>query len=60
MLYGTNFFGVNYVRGYGNVHLPTSGGVQKRKLRIFKPEPRSVISGILGYFQEMIAEYRDV
>lgn len=55
ILYGTDFFGKNYVKGYGNVHLPTSGGVQKRKLRIFLPQPRSIISGILGYFQGVIA-----
>jgi hypothetical protein len=28
-------------------------------LRIFSPQPRSIISGILGYFQGTIAEYRD-
>ncbi len=39
--------------------MPTSSGLQKRKMRIFKPLPQSTISGILGYFQGCIAEYRD-
>ena len=47
------------IRGYGNVHLPTSSGRQERKVRIFCPQPQSVLSGILGYFQGCIAEYRD-
>lgn len=47
------------VRGYGNVHMPTSSGSQKRKIRVFRPLPQSVISGILGYFTGCIAEYRD-
>ncbi len=60
ILYGTDFFGKTFVKGYGNVHLPTNGGVQKRRMRTFCPKPRSVISGILGYFQGCIAQYRDV
>lgn len=59
ILYGTDFFGNSMVKGYGNIHLPSSIGLQKRKIRIFKPLPQSVISGILGYFQGCIAEYRD-
>jgi hypothetical protein len=60
IVYGTDFFGKSFVKGYGNVHLPTGGGMQRRRMRIFCPEPRSVVSGILGYFQGCIAEYRDV
>ena len=59
ILYGTDFFGKSLVRGYGNVHLPTTSGTQKRKIRIFRPLPQSVISGIIGYLQGCIAEYRD-
>lgn len=59
ILYGTDFLGKTWVRGYGNVHMPTSTGLQKRKIRVFQPLPQSVISGILGYFQGCIAEYRD-
>ncbi|MCL4167484.1 UNVERIFIED_CONTAM: hypothetical protein GTU68_019652 [Idotea baltica] len=59
ILYGTDFFGKNTVRGYGNHHLPTTTGKHKRKLRLFCPLPQSTISGILGYFQGCIAEYRD-
>ncbi len=60
ILYSFDFFGRAEVKGYGNVHLPTNGGIQNRRMRIFCPEPRSIISGILGYFQGCIAEYRDV
>jgi B9 domain-containing protein 1 len=59
VLYDTDFFGKPYVQGYGNIHLPTHGGPQTRRMRLFCPKPRSVISGILGYFQGFIAEYRD-
>ena len=55
ILYGHDFFGKPFVEGYGNVHLPTSGGIQMRKMRVFNPKPRSVISGILGYFQGLIS-----
>lgn len=55
ILYGNDFFGKPFVKGYGNVHLPTSGGLQTRKIRIYCPQPRSVLSGILGYFQGTIA-----
>ena len=48
------------VKGYSNYHLPASSGKQTRKLRVFCPLPQSMISGILGYFQGRIAEYRDV
>ena len=41
------------------MHLPTSSGRQSRKVRMFCPQPQSVLSGILGYFQGCIAEYRD-
>lgn len=58
-VYGTDFFGKPMVRGYGNVHLPTTSGRQSRKLRIFCPQSQSVLSGILGYFQGCVAEYRD-
>ena len=57
--YGTDFFGKPVLRGYGNVHLPTNSGRQERKIRLFCPQPQSVLSGILGYFQGCIAEYRD-
>jgi hypothetical protein len=35
-------------------------GVQKRKVRIFKPLPQSIISGIFGYLGGTIAEYKDI
>ena len=39
--------------------MPTTPGCQNRKIRIFKPLPQSVISGILGYFSGCVAEYRE-
>jgi B9 domain-containing protein 1 len=59
MLYGTDFFGRSILQGYGNIHLPTGSGQQKRKIRIFKPLPQSVISGIFGYLGGVVAEYKD-
>jgi B9 domain-containing protein 1 len=59
MLYGTDFFGRSILQGYGNIHLPTGSGLQKRKIRIFKPLPQSVISGIFGYLGGVVAEYKD-
>lgn len=47
------------MEGYGNVHLPTSPGVQQRKIRVFKPLPQSIISGIFGYLGGVMAEYKD-
>ena len=58
-LYGTNFFGRSFVRGYGNMHLPTATGKHKRKIQIFKPLPQSTISGIFGLFGGIQAEYKD-
>ncbi len=55
ILYGTDFFGRSFVQGYGNIHLPTSTGQQKRKIRIFKPLPQSIISGIFGYLGGTVA-----
>jgi B9 domain-containing protein 1 len=57
--YGTDFFGRSFVRGYGNMHLPTSSGKHKRKMRIFQPLPQSTISGIFGFINGNIAEYKD-
>jgi hypothetical protein len=34
-------------------------GIQKRKLRVFKPLPMSIISGIFGYLGGRVAEYRE-
>jgi hypothetical protein len=34
-------------------------GMQKRKLRVFKPLPMSIISGIFGYLGGRVAEYKD-
>lgn len=48
-LYGTDFFGRSFVRGYGNVHLPSQTGNHSRTIRIFKPLPQSTISGIFGF-----------
>ena len=48
-LYSTDFFGRSFVRGYGNVHLPTQTGTHTRILRVFKPLPQSTISGIFGF-----------
>ncbi len=39
--------------------MPTGSGVQKRKIRVFKPLPQSIISGIFGYLGGTIAEYKD-
>ena len=49
-LYGTDFLGRSFVRGYGNMHLPSQSGNFKRKMHIFKPLPQSTISGIFGFF----------
>ena len=59
ILYGTDYFGRSLVRGYGNVHLPASSGIQNRKIRVFQPLPMSVLSGFLGYLNGCIAEYKD-
>lgn len=59
VVYGSDFFGKAMVKGYGNVHLPTQPARQDRKIRVFCPQPQSVLSGMLGYFQGCIAEYRD-
>jgi len=59
ILYGTDFFGRSFVEGYGNMHLPTTSGIQKRKIHIFKPLPQSIISGIFGYLGGVVAEYKD-
>jgi hypothetical protein len=48
-LYGTDFFGRSFVRGYGNIHLPAQTGTHTRTLRVFKPLPQSTISGIFGF-----------
>jgi hypothetical protein len=37
------------------MHLPSSSGVQNRKIRIFKPLPQSIISGIFGYLGGIVA-----
>ena len=58
-LYGTDFFGRSFVRGYGNMHLPSQNGKHIRKIQIFKPLPQSTISGIFGYFGGVQAEYKD-
>jgi B9 domain-containing protein 1 len=49
ILYGTDFFGRSLVRGYGNVHLPSTSGIQNRKIRVFQPLPQSTLSGMMGY-----------
>lgn len=59
VLYGTDFFGRSFVEAYGNIHLPTGSGTQSRKVRLFKPLPQSLISGIFGYLGGTIAEYKD-
>jgi hypothetical protein len=59
VLYGTDFFGRSFVEAYGNVHLPTGPNKQSRKVRLFKPLPQSVISGIFGYLNGTIAEYKE-
>lgn len=41
------------------MHLPMGAGTQSRKVRIFKPLPQSIISGIFGYLGGTIAEYKD-
>jgi len=33
--------------------------LQKRKIRIFKPLPQSIISGIFGFLGGVVAEYKD-
>jgi hypothetical protein len=58
-LYGTDFFGRSFVRGYGNVHLPSQTGKHVRKIQIFKPLPQSTISGIFGFIGGVEAEYKD-
>jgi hypothetical protein len=54
-LYGTDFFGRSFVRGYGNVHLPTQTGKHNRKMHIFRPLPQSTISGIFGFIGGTLA-----
>lgn len=58
--YGTDFFGKSTVKGYGNIFLSSSGKTHKRKIRMFCPLPQSTLSGLLGYIQGCIAEYRNV
>ena len=58
-LYGTDFFGRSFVRGYGNMHLPSQSGKHKRKIQIFKPLPQSTISGLFGLLGGVQAEYKD-
>ena len=58
-LYGTDYFGRSFVRGYGNLHLPSQSGKHKRKMHIFRPLPQSTISGIFGFIGGTLAEYKD-
>ncbi len=58
-LYGTDFFGRSFIKGYGNVHLPTQTGTHSRRVKIFRPMPQSVISGIFGFIGGVVAEYKD-
>jgi hypothetical protein len=58
VLEGYDFFGRPFIEGYGNIHLPTSSGQQNRKIRLFKPLPQSIISGIFGYLGGLVASYK--
>ena len=58
-LYGTDFLGRSFVRGYGNVHLPSRSGQHNRTLHLFRPLPQSTISGIFGWLGGTWAEYKD-
>lgn len=58
-LYGTDFFGRSFVRGYCNVHLPSQTGKHTRKMQVFRPLPQSTISGIFGFIGGTLAEYKD-
>lgn len=58
-LYGTDFFGRSFVRGYSNIHLPSQTGTHSRRLRVFRPMPQSTISGIFGFIGGVQAEYKD-
>ena len=58
-MYGTDFLGRSFVKGYGNMHLPSQTGLTKRNIQIFRPLPQSTISGIFGFFGGVQAEYKD-
>lgn len=59
-LYGTDFFGRSFIRGYGCMHLPSTAGRHTRKISIFQPLPSSKISGLFGYLSGCVAELKDV
>ena len=49
MVTGPDFFGRNIILGYGVIHYPSQAGKQIRKAHLFKPEPKSKFTGLLGW-----------
>lgn len=45
VLYRTDYFGRSIPEAYGNLYLPRSGGINKRKIQLYKPiQPKSIWS----------------
>jgi B9 domain-containing protein 1 len=57
VIYGKDYFGRSVIKGYGNVHLPSSPGSHLRKVKIFDIVPPNSIATccayIMGYINEL-------
>ncbi len=56
---GPDFRGRTVAQAYGVVHYPGQKGPQRRRVLLFRPQPKSLFTGLLGWLNGCRAEVKD-